>query len=212
MRSSFRFPGQQGFSLPVTLIMMVVMMLLAIMVVRAVDTTNQVANNITFKQAGLAAGDAGVESAIAWLANPPAGVDLTTDQPGLGYYATNLVPTTTNSFIDFTGTVTPTDTSDDVDWWPVATGRPVRAVQAGTVNNNSIAYVIHRLCTVAGAPSSANCLTASSTITEGVAKEAGGVLQITTTSSEAAYRITARTIGPKGTVSYVQAVIMRPYE
>jgi len=205
---------QQGLSLPVTLVMLAVMTLMAIALVRSVDTTNQVINNITFKQSALAAADAGIESAIAWLGNAANDSLLTSDQPGLGYYAANVVPSTTNSYIDFTGTVTPGDTSDDVDWWmPRTASLPVKAnLVAGQVNNNDVAYVIHRLCTGPGAPGAATCVTGSSSVAgSGGSKGAGGFLAITATANEVAYRITSRTQGPKGTVGYVQAIVMKPY-
>lgn len=203
---------QGGFSLPVTLIMMLVMIMLSIMLVRAVDSTNQVINNITYKQAGLAAADAGTETAIAWLAANDA--LLSADQSNLGYYASTVVPLTTNSFIDFTATVTAADTTDDVDWWsPRTAALPVKAGIVGTqVNNNSISYVIHRLCAAAGAPDPATCVTASSaTASGGGPKGAGGFGAITTTANQVAYRITTRTSGPKNTVSYVQTIVMKPY-
>lgn len=205
MRS--RSVNQAGFSLAITLVMLLAMMLMGIVLVRTVDTTNQVANNITFKQAGLAAADTGVETAIAWLGNTANEAYLDNlDQSGLGYYGT------TAGFVDFTGTVTPGDPNDDVDWWNQSAAGFGAQLLGAEVNHNKVAYVIHRLCTTAGTPSPTNCVVSSSSAgASGSSKGAGGFAAITPTANEVAYRITTRSTGPKGTVSYVQTVVMKPY-
>lgn len=196
---------QTGFSLAITLVMLLAMTLMGIVLVRMVDTTNQVANNITFKQAGLAAADAGVEAAVAWL-NDNDGL-LASDAVGNGYYAS-----TNPGFVDFTGTVTAGDTSDDVDWWGDGSAAFNTALLVDPVNSNRISYMIQRLCTSTGAPSPTNCVVSSgSTGVSGSSKGAGGFQSITPTANEVGYRITARAVGPKGTVSYVQAVVMKAY-
>jgi type IV pilus assembly protein PilX len=58
---------QRGVVLFFTLIALVVMSLAAVALIRSVDTSNIIAGNLAFKQAGTSSGDAGIEAAIAWL-------------------------------------------------------------------------------------------------------------------------------------------------
>src|SRR4051812_44344510 len=58
---------QRGVVLFIALIVLVAMTLAAIALVRAVDTSTQVAGNIGFKQSTVQSSDMGGEQAISWL-------------------------------------------------------------------------------------------------------------------------------------------------
>jgi len=106
--------------------------------------------------------------------------------------------------IDLTGNTT--TVADDFDW---STARSMGTDAAG----NDVRYVVHRLCDTAGDPNSAsvNCIktsgsggTASDDGTKGVVSYGAAALPGTSTVY---YRVTVRIVGPRNTVSYVQAVL-----
>lgn len=191
--------AQRGAVLFISLIVLVAMSLAGLAMMRGVDTGALIANNLAFKQGATAAGDAGIEAARTWLmANT--GATLYNDQPGVtngtGYWAT------WQQGLDFTGT--DADTTNNFDW-------STRAVAlAADAAGNQVSYVIHRMCDATGNPASINCIrvTDSTGSTAGGSKGAAAFGTYAITSpSQAFFRITVRVIGPRNTVSYVQAVV-----
>ena len=79
---------EKGFILFIALSMLVLMTVIGIALVRAVDTTNEVANNIGFVQSTLISSDSGLEAATQWLTNNPA--MLGADNEDEGYYARDV--------------------------------------------------------------------------------------------------------------------------
>ncbi len=192
---------QRGATLLITLVVLVTMMLAIAALIRTVDTTNVIAGNLSFKEASIHSGDAGIEAASAWL-EANAGVNLQADNPGFGYHS-------------FVGNPAPNQTWDTY-WnnvllpWGVVT-RPKDAA------DNVVSYTIHRLCPIKGAPNAIDPATnianvcASSTQMVGAAsgatsQGAGQVALIPVVQQY--YRITVQIIGPRNTVSYVQAVVV----
>jgi len=191
--------AQRGAVLFISLIVLVAMSLAGLAMMRGVDTGALIANNLAFKQGATTAGDAGIEAARTWLmANT--GATLYNDQPGVtngtGYWAT------WQQGLDFTGT--DADTTNNFDW-------STRAVAlAADAAGNQVSYVIHRMCDATGNPASINCIrvTDSTGSTAGGSKGAAAFGTYAITSpSQAFFRITVRVIGPRNTVSYVQAVV-----
>jgi hypothetical protein len=144
-------------------------------------------------------GDVGVEAARAWLtANSGS---LTNNQPGgaLHYWANYQLG------LDFIGATA--STSDDYNWSQAAAA--TSPDPAFTIN-----YVIHRLCGAEGNPSdaSAKCMQASA----GGGSGSSGVgtkgvvaygVQALPGISTIYYRVTVRVMGPRNTLSYVQAIL-----
>ena len=191
--------AQHGAVLFISLIVLVAMSLAGLAMMRGVDTGAQIANNLAFKQGATMAGDAGVEAARTWLLNNP-GATLYNDQPGVangvGYFAT------WQQGLDFTNG--DADTTNNFDW-------TTRAVALATdAAGNQASYVIHRMCDATGNPSSINCIrvTNASGSTSSSSKGAAAFGSYAISSpSQAFFRITVRVIGPRNTVSYVQAVV-----
>jgi len=187
---------QSGVVLIVALIMLIAMTLAALALVRSVDTANIIAGNLSFQQAATHSGDRGVETAIAWIENNP-GLTLS-DSAASGYAANGLTAAPSK----------PANETWDAYWTRLWNGRAVQlATDAAT--GTTVAYVIDRLCTNAGA-ATGGAVCAESPIV-GVARgnaEEAGEKQITAIS-QVYYRITARVQGPRNTVSYVQAVISK---
>ncbi|MCC6472777.1 MAG: hypothetical protein IT514_03435 [Burkholderiales bacterium] len=171
----------------IALIVLVAMTLAGLAMYRSVGTGVVIAGNLTFKQAATAAGDRGLEAGRAWLVSMSAGTLQNNTVPG--YYA------------DWGSTFNPAS----FDW--NSNGLLV-------INNdgagNEIRYVIHRLCSLAGASVNApnqNCVTVVAG-SAGGSKGGGsyGVLPLSNTI-QPYYRVTARALGPKNTVSYVQSIM-----
>jgi type IV pilus assembly protein PilX len=191
--------AQRGAVLFIALIVLVAMSLAGLAMMRGVDTGAMIANNLAFKEGATMAADSGVESARTWLLNN-AGATLYGNQPGVtngvGYFAT------WQEGLDFTKG--DADATNDFNW----TGNSVAL--AADAAGNQASYVIHRMCETPGDPSSINCIrvtdSSGSTTSSSKGAAAFGTYAIGNPSSTF-YRITVRVIGPRNTVSYVQAVV-----
>jgi Tfp pilus assembly protein PilX len=207
---------QQGISLIVVLIGLVIITFAAIALLRSTDTSTLVAGNLSFKKAALSSGDAGTEAAIAWLDANSAGVTLHSDDAADGYYATS------SNSCDLTGSRTPDDPADDVDWTGTDPGADcqmegVTAAVAGVTPGYAVSYVINRMCNSAGDPSSALapsggamiCSSADSTSAMSSTQVGPSYSRRPFTGgSQTYYRITTRITGPRNTVRYVQAFVV----
>lgn len=207
-KSSLR-GSQRGVVLVIALIVLVVMTLAGIALVRSVDTSNIIAGNLAFQQSATHAGDRAIESAIAWLedcvgarvfctANPPFN-----DDAAVGYFAAGT---------SITNPRTPAAGQSWDDYWKaniqtlLFNNSVTLAADAGTTGNTSY-YIIDRLCQNAGPPTGgASCAKSPQLFTnEGQGEESGEPpLQL---PSLVYYRITVRTVGPRNTVSYIQALV-----
>lgn len=197
---------QQGVVLLIALIVLVAMTLASVAMVRSVDTSTMIASNLAFKQSGMASGDAGVNAAVTWL-NANGGA-LQNDMASSGYYASS------QDCLDLTGNgAVPTNCTPPFtafDWNQSGASMTLPTDAAG----NSVSYVIHRLCSAAGALNGASCTLAQ---TERTGSGTGAARQMrnyqpgawSTVSSIGYYRITVRIVGPRKNVSFVQAVVSR---
>lgn len=199
-----RLSAQRGVILFVTLIVLVAMSLAGIALMRSVDSNVLIAGNLVFRQGATMAADWGVEAARAWLEANKAGSTLEVDQPGVtggtGYWA-NWQETA-----DLYGATA--TTTDDYNW-------PASSTLVGTDSGgNEVRYVIHRLCSAAGPASSGSlsCVKAASgggsgaasTGSKGAVTYGGAALP---GLSSTYYRVTVRVVGPRNTLSFVQAVL-----
>jgi type IV pilus assembly protein PilX len=194
---------QEGVVLMIALIVLVAMTLAGIGMMRSIDTGTMVAGNIGFRQAAVATGDSGVETAITWL-TANAG-SLTGDNSSMGYYSTR------QDSLDLTGNKTAGGV-DGVDWGGSDPAQPVKARTLGAVDTsgNQVFYVIHRLCSIPGtinAPAQ-SCATNSSSATGSTQDAPTYDNQGLLMANRVYYRITSRVVGPKNTISFVQAVIL----
>ncbi len=191
--------AQQGVILFIALIVLVAMTLTGIALIRSVDTNVLVAGNLAFRQGATAAADWGIESARSYLkttitANKAA---LDNDNPAAAYYAT------WQSGLDLVGT-----TTSPFDW--SGASQLVGTDTAG----NEVRYVLHRMCEASGATTAAgaNCVKASgSGGTTGTAGSTKGTVSYSTlalpSSTVVYYRVTVRVLGPRNTLSFVQAML-----
>ncbi len=200
---------QQGVVLLIALIVLVAMTLAGIGLVRSVDTGNMVAGNMAFKQGATLAGDAGTEQAIGWLTPLNGSATLYENNVAAGYYATSqstLDPTNRNS----------TSTTPAVDWEDnncsgLTFSVCVKPAPAISVGDNSVSYIIHRLCLAESDPNSASntCVTyqSSSSTSPNRGDMGYGKSKRFEPLPGPYYRIVSRVQGPRNTVSFVEAMI-----
>lgn len=184
--------GQRGVVLLIALIILIAMTLGGVALVRSVDTTNLIAGNLSFRESAVLAGERATEQAvIGWLQPMTLAKDpsLHTDSAANGYRAVRQDP--------------PAGTAWDTFWNTTLAAQAVTATPDAA--NNTVSYVIHRLCDAAVAPHLTNCSKPPSNANTGGSFGAGSVSTIT--SSQVYYRITARIAGPRNTVAYVQTIV-----
>lgn len=215
---------QGGVVLLIALIVLVAMTLAGIGMMRSIDTTTLIAGNVAFKQTTIQAGDRGISEGynalMAVAANPldkavlnwttgsacPPGVSASLCPGGNinlpGYAAAPLQACEVDNTCPGTWWMTPAN-------WNSAPSVVVADPNGGTVA--TISYLIHRMCT---APSLASndpgniCQTYQETGVAAPGCHGVGCVQFTNVS--VFYRITSRSVGPRGTVAYSQSLVLVP--
>lgn len=200
---------QQGVVLLIALIVLVAMTLAGIALVRSVDTGNMVAGNMAFKQGATLAGDAGTESAIAWLTPLNGSTTLYVNNAAKGYYATS------QATLDLTNRSS-SATLPAVDWDDNGCSGMlfsvcIKPAPAITVGDNAVSYIIHRLCKMEADPNSIDnsCVTyqsSSSTSPKRGELKYGDDKRFEPLPGPY-YRIVSRVKGPRNTISFIEAMI-----
>jgi Tfp pilus assembly protein PilX len=180
----------------IALIVLVAMTLVGIATMRSVDTASLVAGNIAFKQSSIGGADQGLQSAYAWLSANAVGATLYGDNTGAGYLSS--VPAVEPDW---------TQSSSWGNAFTLNSGNPDAA-------GNVISYLIHRMCPVP------NC--APDTKCGGIDNSCGETPDTMTASGEGTdqskaqtyqkspsihYRLTARAVGPRNSVTVVQTMV-----
>jgi len=191
---------ERGTILFIALIVLVAMSLAGIALMRSVDTNVLIASNLAFRQGATAGADWGVENARGWIFGHAA--SLNDDKPaGFPFYQANW-----QQSLDLFKN-NPDPTVKDLDW-------DAEAADLGfDTAGNRVQYVIHRLCSSAGAPSDSGVQCVRSQLfadTVGAGKS-----QLIQPSGHGSvpgqtavlYRVTVKVTGPRNTVSFVQAVL-----
>ncbi len=208
---------QRGVSLIVVLVALLIIGFAAVALLRSSDTGTLVAGNLAFKKTALAAGDAGSETALAWLVANATAVALYSDSADDGYYAT------TADGCDLTGSRTPNDDDDDVNWTGTDPGGDcnmdaLAVAPVGVPADYTVSYVINRVCNAAGDPNSVFaedgvtpmvCSAAGAGASQGSTRGGGSYGNLPLTGeSQTYYRITTRIDGPRNTVRYIQTLVV----
>jgi len=187
----------------ITLIMLVVMTLSAIALIRSTDTTNLIAGNVAFQQGATNSAQEGVEAAASWLgqyALTPS--TLWNSNPGQGYSAISCGPSTTSNWQSWWGT------SSTI----ACAGNSLTPITNTDSGNNTVSYVIERLCNATGDPWAAPAsgvapivCESPSPVTE-VTSQGATAIQLLV-SGPVFYRITSHVQGAKNTQSLVQVIV-----
>jgi Tfp pilus assembly protein PilX len=200
---------QKGVVLFIALIVLVAMTLAGLALVRSVETSATIAGNLAFKHGATLAGDAGIEAAISWLEPVNGAATTYKDQPDAGYYATS------QNSLDRTGR------GNDparalVDWeyddcHNLEYSTCIKPGPAITVGDNTVNYVIHRLCQTEGDPNIAGNTCVTYQAGDAGSPKRGELKYGDDKRFEPLpgpyYRITSRIKGPRNTVSFVETLV-----
>jgi type IV pilus assembly protein PilX len=193
-----RYRKQRGIILIMALIVMASMTLAAVALVRNVDTGVLVAANLAFRQSATLAGDSGVRAATTWLSS---------NSGGSGLYNDSL--TTSSAYIANAQNVSPAFYPPTYAWETGNNSLCINSCNADAAGN-TVRYVVHRLCDLAGNPIGVQCIrppaTSGSTNNSSKGVVSGGSLPMSATAA-AYYRVTTRVTGPRNTISYVQVIV-----
>jgi hypothetical protein len=200
---------QRGVVLFFALVALVAMSLAAVALIRSVDTSTIIAGNLAFKQSATIGGDAGIEAAVTWLDN----LGIANSHKSVlndGSHPFNI--TNLNIRPGYFSSLDPAlDLFDDETWDSVNNKNMLVGTDASTGNTTRV--VIQRMCRIANtAAQDAQCLFG------GVydPKDENDIKTYTDIcDTDGCYvpgqspqiRITARTQGPRNTISYVQAFV-----
>ncbi len=185
---------QRGVVVFIALIVLVAMTLAGLAVMRSSGTAILTAGNLAFKQSTVVSGDAGIETAISGFLATAGPVTLETDDPAKGYYATWVLAGS------------PPKEFDPITW--TGWSDPSKRAAAGVdVAGNTVTYVIHRMCMNTGPVDQDNCVVLSGDLKGGPKSGVAYGEKAIKGQSKPWYRITARIVGPKNTVSYVQSMV-----
>lgn len=191
---------QKGVTLFLAMIVLVAMLLSGIALFRTVDSGVLVAGNLAMQKSATRQGDQGTEDAIAWLVSKVSGPDLYEDPNIVGY--TDYPFYVANAANDIPGT-----NQTWSDWWDVytLTHTPV-TLTTDVVTNNTVSYLVQRMCTANGAPytMAVSCIGPPKTEDTCVDSSEPCIDPLPTVVY---YRVTSRTVGPRNTVSFIQTIV-----
>ncbi|AKU20690.1 hypothetical protein MJ904_22775 [Massilia sp. MB5] len=185
--------AQSGIAMPIMLIMLAVMLVSSIYLLRSSTSTTITTANLAYDSALSKSADLGIHTAFAWLSTV-AKSQLNADVAASGYVSTLNPVHTVSTPAFWNGSVTIDDPAKE----------------------NRIEYVIHRMCTFAGAYNS-TVPPNSCTVTAAKAKVKAATMVGDSLSSDAPayqgkpelhYVITSRIFGPRGGNVVNQAVVM----
>ena len=194
--SQGRFARRRGFKVPkraergvvmfVALVVLIVMTLAGLAMLRQMSSGVSIAGNLAFKQGATAVADVGIEQARAFLTGaPPPTINI----PASGYYAT------------WAGSVDPWDAT----WDPMWSAVPDIVTASGRVR-----FIIQRLCNSTG-PAVGGAQQCSDAIPKSSGGESKGGCSYNdckeTLDPQPFFRVTARVMGPRNTVSYTQVLM-----
>jgi type IV pilus assembly protein PilX len=192
-----RRAGQRGTVLLIALIFLVALSLAGIALIRSVSTSNMIAGNLAFQQAGTHSADVGVETAIAWLEANSAGTSTTLQNSTLTGSTTRYVAQRQDPV---------SGQSWDAFWNSTLAGSGAVNTLPQDAAGNTVSYVIHRLCNATGAPTYPGCSSSPTDASSAGNSYGSGVVALTA-PRQVYYRVTARVTGPRNTLSYVQVIV-----
>ncbi len=179
IKPTARQPRQRGVTMLVVLVLMTVMLMGGIALARMTEIGTMAAGNSLFREVSLQASEVGLNNAFAQVSALP---DESLDTGG--WYWSTPQP------VDTEGVPT-------INW---------AGVPATNVGAYDVRVVAERLCSVAAVTDRlAQCLVAQKSLPTSAAADTPTLDPPNATQ----YRITARVLGPKGTLTWVQALMTR---
>ena len=228
-----RLARVRGVSLMFALLALVSLSLAGVAIVRSVDTSSQVMGNLGFKQDATSAADKATQEAIKEIFATGSTIDRHNDDSTKGYYAA------AHESIDVTGQRTSDSSRELINWDMNSCAYAVNAASATCLvspspkiefNENTLRYVVFRLCSKTGAPGVDGNVCARPKTTAG--SGSGGSGTGTTAAPKRGeikyghdlrlpynpsgppgayqgvyYRIVVRVIGARNTTSFVETIV-----
>ena len=195
LRSSSR-RRERGVVLIFCLIVLVILLTGGVAVVRSMNSSLFSAGNLAFKRDLLNQGEQAVSFVLARFQGSGAlatSASTQSDNAALNYKASQLATNAQGIPNAMLG--------NDTAFAAVGTGADL----TGATSDVRIRYVVDRLCSAAGVPTSNTCVQAKSAPTGGTAGTGG--ISVTTSS---VYRLTIRVTGPRDTQVFMQTSFTKP--
>lgn len=205
--------SQQGVSMLLALIALMVLSLGSVAMIRSIETGTLIVGNMGFKQDATEASASGAEAAMTWLESHLTDGMLDANQVTDGYYAASL------DKLDPTGSATTEAKPLALVNWDgncqdtkagTYTNCNTLPVTGTAVNGNQIQWVITRLCDLAAAPNASNLCLRPVTVTTSSASDRGSLSaggRISGSVASPYYRIIVRATGPRNTVSVTETIV-----
>lgn len=209
------YARQRGVALFFALIALLAISLAAVALIRSVDTSTLIAGNLAFRQAATTSGDGGIEAAISWLnttqaANSAKNVLTDSTHPFNNTSATSGYYSNMNPALNLTDT-----TAIPAIQWNAndSCGTGTNCADAVDPSGNTTRYIIQRMCRTENVEiQNAACL-----FSDALHDDNGQSIPLPqevcvgdgcpAAGQAPQIRITARTTGPRNTVSYIQAFV-----
>lgn len=177
----------------IALIVLVVSLLAALALMRSVDTSNTIASSMTFRQSALQSAERAYVDAQQHITFAQPVSD--NDQPMLGYYA-EPQPATSRSAGDIPDVLI-----------NLTSGSIAQVAKSGS-NDDDIYYVVERLCQLAGPATVTGCIAPGPSILgASVSNQTSDQNEPFNNGANAAFRLTVRVKGKKGSVAYAQSFL-----
>lgn len=174
----------------IAIIVLVATLIAAAALTVSVNSSNTIAGNMAFRQGLVQESERAYGAVMSGFDFDVAADD--NDQPAAGYFAT-IQPYAAGSGIPNL----------------LASAAPGGATLPPSVTGNSVRYVIERLCTAVGPATKSTCIIPLATSNGGSVSNQTGDQGNTNflSGTSAAYRLTVRVDGPRGSVGYMQTIL-----
>ncbi|MBB6244378.1 hypothetical protein [Rhodanobacter sp. MP1X3] len=193
IRHGRRYRQQGMVSTLIALIVLVVSLLAAMALMRSVDTSNTIAGSLTFRQGVLQEAERAYVDAQQKITFTQPTSD--TDNAPLGYYA-EPQPATARSAGDVPNVLVN------------AVSGSIGSVTPLNSTDNSVTYVVERLCPTSGAATVTGCIVSGASLLGATSSnQTSDNLTPFDNGAYAAFRLTVRVNGSKGTSAYVQTIL-----
>ena len=189
--------AQRGVTLIIALIVLVAMTLAGVAMMRSVDTGTIVVGNIAFRQSTVHSADQGLQAAYGFISANSGATVLYNDD--------NIIGAGSKGY----WSSAPANERSD---WLMDNNKWVNAAQINAGNpdasGNVVYYVIHRLCKD---PNVSNTATTCAATPDNTAITGEGIdassANYFTRPPATHYRITAKSVGPRNSITFVQTLI-----
>lgn len=189
---------QDGIALPVMLIILVVMLISSVYLLKSSNSATMTAANMAYDAALSKAADLGLHKGFQYLQEKSKTAKSALEQDDLsnGYIATYNTAQSVNA---------------DAFW---TNAKTIQNTVNGSATPDTIQYVVHRACSVAGRFDNKNaCIQTSANVLAGGTPVAAGdsldvKSEVLTSAPQIHYIITARIFGPRGGSVVNQMVVL----